>query len=178
MWICLFTSALLLMPFLSIISKTADFNNYISILFIYQISFFLLFVFYLVANSYANIKNLKDLLIFIFLYPVFLCVMMGLALNNTIGTIKGYLRIKSPFIRTPKFSIVTNKDSIKGKSYVKLKLSSTTLLEIISLSYFIYAAIYSIRLENFGASAFMLMMCVGIVLVMTFSLIHFIKSKS
>jgi cellulose synthase/poly-beta-1,6-N-acetylglucosamine synthase-like glycosyltransferase len=177
MWICLFASAILLMPFLSIITKTDSFNSFISVLLVYQLSFFLLFVFYLVSNSFANIRSIKDFVIFILLYPVFLSVMMGLALNNTIGTIKGYLRINSPFVRTPKFNIVSNDDSIKGKSYVKLKLNSTTVLELISLSYFIYATIYSIQLNNFGATAFMLMMCGGIILVMSFSVIHFFKSR-
>lgn len=177
MWVCLFFSALLLMPFLMIINSTSAFNNFIAILFIYQFTFVLLFIFYVTANFYAGIKSTKEILTFVLLYPVFLSVMMGIALNNAIGTIKGYLKIKSPFVRTPKLNIVNTTDEIKGKSYVKFNFSFTTLLEILSLSYFIYATFYTYNIGNFSAFMFMLMITGGTLLMLSFSLLHYLKAR-
>ena len=36
---------------------------------------------------------------------LFLMVSMGLALNNSVAVIEGYLGIKSSFVRTPKFNV-------------------------------------------------------------------------
>ncbi len=42
---------------------------------------------------------------FVFLFPLFLALSMGLSLHNSIAVLQGYLCKKSPFVRTPKINI-------------------------------------------------------------------------
>jgi len=76
---------------------------------------------YYVANVQAELDKqsyAKMLFKFIFLFPLFLALSMGLSLHNTVAVIQGYIGKKSPFIRTPKFNIKGIKDSFKKQNYL------------------------------------------------------------
>jgi len=85
---------------------------------------------YYVANVQASRNGqsyLWTLLKFIFLFPVFLSLSMGLSLHNTIAVLQGYIGKKTAFIRTPKFNISGLKDSFKNHNYLARKVSWTTI---------------------------------------------------
>jgi len=103
-WVCLLGSALLLMPFQYVINSGKGLQSFLNVFVIFEVSFFLLLIFYFTANMVAN-KNTSRWrnLLLIPLYPFFLTFSMGISIYNTIGVLEGYLGKKSPFIRTPKF---------------------------------------------------------------------------
>jgi len=90
----------------------------------------------------------KSLYKFVFLFPLFLALSMGLSLHNTVAVIQGYRGKKSPFVRTPKFNIQTIKDSFSKSKYLSKKLSWTTLLEGFMALYFLGGVIGGILIQN------------------------------
>ncbi|MEM7102442.1 MAG: cellulose synthase family protein [Bacteroidota bacterium] len=100
---------------------------------------------YYVANVQASRGDdgyFKTLFKFIFLFPMFLSLSMGLSLHNTIAVIQGYLGKKSAFIRTPKFNIKGLSDTFKQRKYLEGKISWVTIMEGLLALYFLVAAVY------------------------------------
>jgi len=98
---------------------------------------------------------------FITNFPLFLAFSMGMALHNSIAVVEGYLGIKTPFIRTPKFNVKTKGDSWKGNQYLNKVLTPVTFFEGLLAIYFIYGVVSGFRLEDYGLILFHLMMALG-----------------
>ena len=106
---------------------------------------------YYVANVQAVPQGssfTKSFFKFIFLFPLFLALSMGLSLHNSVAVIQGYLGKKSPFVRTPKFNIKSLRDSFSRNKYVIRKLSWTTIFEGLLALYFGGAVISAFYLQN------------------------------
>ena len=94
-------------------------------------------------------------------FPAFLAVSMGLSLHNGIAVLEGWLGVKSPFIRTPKFNIITKKDSWKNNVYIRHKVDVITLLEGVLCLYFLFGISAGIYLHDWGLLVFHLMLTTG-----------------
>ncbi len=94
-------------------------------------------------------------------FPMFLTFSMGLAFHNAIAVTEGYLGIKTPFIRTPKFNISGSKGSWSGNKYIKASLNVQTLIEGLISVYFIYGFYKGISLGDYGLIFFHLMLAIG-----------------
>ena len=67
------------------------------------------FLIYVLHYFISFLKNTKGSLGekisgFVFYFPLFVSLFIGVSLSNSIGIVQGYLGIKSGFVRTPKFS--------------------------------------------------------------------------
>ncbi|MEL6560284.1 MAG: cellulose synthase family protein [Bacteroidota bacterium] len=177
-WVCLLGSALLLMPFQYVVNVNPGLKNYLGIFVIFEVSFFLLLIFYFTANVVANkaAPFWKNLML-IPLYPFFLTFSMGISIYNTIGVLEGYLGKKSPFVRTPKFNITSKQDGFQKKSYVKFKLSPVSMLELCLFCYFAFSSFMTWQYGNYKAFMFLLMMTCGIALVFILSVLHHLKAN-
>ena len=69
---------------------------------------------------------------------------MGLSLFNSIAVMEGYLGIKSPFVRTPKFNIVGKETSVKDNQYARSPIPAIAIIEGLLAVYFGLAIWYSI----------------------------------
>lgn len=98
----------------------------------------------------------------------FLMVSMGLALNNTVAVIEGYLGIKSSFVRTPKFN-VNKKSEFKGNKYDKKRLSLINIGEGLLMVLFGYTTINRAIYGDIGMVPFHLMLTIGYGLVFFYS---------
>ncbi|MEO1628672.1 MAG: cellulose synthase family protein [Bacteroidota bacterium] len=114
----------------------------------------------------------KLLFKFIFLFPLFLALSMGLSLHNTIAVLQGYRGKKSPFVRTPKFNIKNIKDSFRKQSYVHTRLSWITIFEGVLTIYFTAAFIYGMQVQANPFLLFHLMLAVGFGAIFYFSVRH------
>ena len=177
-WLCLIFSAILSVPLLFIIEEAGRYADYIKIFGVYQVSFVALFVFYLIANAQLALKSWKDYALFLIYYPAFLTLSMGISLNNALGVIRGYLGIRSAFVRTPKFNVRKGASEFKNKSYVKLNINGVTLLEMLCSVYFIWGSYISLKFEQYAAFPFLLMMALGFILVLFFSVYHKRKAEA
>ena len=176
-WVCVLFSGLLLLPFLQAVNSSSTYGDMLGAVGVYHFTFFALLLFYTVANYSVGFKSRAGLVTFLLSYPAFLSLSMGLSLHNAFGVIKGYLGIKSSFVRTPKFNILKRDGGFDGKSYVKLELSFTTFLEFACLLYFSYGMYYSWVHENYVAFPFLLMQAIGFAIVLIYPVIHYTRSR-
>ncbi len=119
----------------------------------------------------------RALLKFIFLFPLFLALSMGLSLHNSVAVIQGWLGKKSAFVRTPKFNIQSIKDSFLKNNYVNRQLSWTTIGEGLLALYFFAAVAAGIYLENMTFLLFHLLLAFGFGTIFYFSLKHLTFTK-
>ena len=106
---------------------------------------------YYVANVEAVWKTgftFRSVMKFLFLFPVFLSLSMGLSLHNSIAVLQGFMGKKSPFVRTPKFNIKTLSDTIQKRKYLSRKIPLTTILEGLLSVYFLVGVICGIFLNQ------------------------------
>jgi hypothetical protein len=80
---------------------------------------------------------------FLVYFPIFLSFSMGLSLFNSIAVMEGYLGIKSPFIRTPKFNIVGKESKVKDNQYARSPIPVIAFFEGLLAVYFGLATWYS-----------------------------------
>jgi len=113
-------------------------------------------------NSYRDKKGhfLSDLWRFTLRFFQFLSVSMALSLSNAVAVIEGYLRIKSSFVRTPKFN-VAKKDEFSGNHYDKKSLSIVNIAEGIFMSVFAFTAVNRLIYADFGMVPFHAMLAIG-----------------
>jgi len=133
---------------------------------------------YYVANVQAELDKQsygKMLFKFIFLFPLFLALSMGLSLHNTVAVIQGYIGKKSPFIRTPKFNIQNIKDSFKKQNYLAKKLPWTTIFEGLLAVYFLFGILGGIYLKDWSFLLFHGMLMVGFGSICFYSVRHWAR---
>ncbi|MFY0606265.1 MAG: glycosyltransferase [Cyclobacteriaceae bacterium] len=94
-------------------------------------------------------------------FPVFLTFTMGLALHNAIAVLEGYLGVKSPFVRTPKFNIQKKSDTWSANTYMAQEITFVTVLEGLLCLYFIFGVVSGFYLGDFGLILFHLMLAIG-----------------
>jgi hypothetical protein len=109
---------------------------------------------------------------------MFLSVSMGVSFHKAIAVIEGYMGKKSPFIRTPKFNIIKNKDVWEKNKYLVSSISILTLVEITLTMYFLYGLVYAITYNDFVLFPFHLMLFLGYGYVAFFSIFHSRKSSN
>ncbi|NRA10418.1 MAG: glycosyltransferase [Crocinitomicaceae bacterium] len=99
----------------------------------------------------------------------FLMVSMGLALNNSVAVMEGYLGIKSSFVRTPKFN-VNVKSEFTGNKYDKKSISILNIGEGLLMLLFAYTTVNRAIYGDLGMIPFHLMLTIGYGLVFFSSL--------
>lgn len=176
-WLCLFFSAVFFLPFQYYMVNNPDLRPYFGFMYIYHIAFGVLLIYYLVSNRSLVGKSISENIRFLLSYPLFLTVSMGISLYNSLGVIQGFLGIKTSFVRTPKFNIVGHADDLIGKSYIQMKVSSITFLELLAVIYFSYSTYYTAVTGNYIALPFVVMMTFGLLSVLFFSTIHYYKGQ-
>jgi hypothetical protein len=86
---------------------------------------------------------------------------MGFAVNNSRAVFEGLMNRKSEFVRTPKFKVVDNDDSISGKKYVNKKLGFSVYVELIMAVYCLVGIVSSIYFLEIAALPFQLLFFIG-----------------
>ena len=119
---------------------------------------------YFVANSdtsWSEEHVFKRIGRFIFMFPLFLSLSMGLSLHNSIAVIEGYRGKKSAFIRTPKFNIQRIQDTFNKGFYAVGKVSGTTITEGLLALYFLTAVVMGVVLDKTSFLIYHIMLMIG-----------------
>ena len=141
----------------------------------FMAGFLSMVIVYYTANIKADIKGVsKEKLFwrFLGLYPLFLCLSMGLALHNAIAVIQGWWGKKSEFVRTPKFNIRNVTDSVKKGNYIKAKLKWPTIMEGVLCIYFTLGVLDGIIWNNTEFLIFHIMLALGYGSICYYSIKH------
>lgn len=160
--------SLLTLPILHIKDSFSDLNYLLQYGAIALIS--TIFLAYYYWHSYRDKKGNPIVVFFTFIgrFIMFLMVSMGLALNNSVAVIEGYMGIKSSFVRTPKFN-VNKKSEFKGNKYDKKRLSLVNFGEGFLFLLFGYTAVNRAIYGDIGMVPFHLMLTIGYGLVFFYS---------
>jgi cellulose synthase/poly-beta-1,6-N-acetylglucosamine synthase-like glycosyltransferase len=115
-----------------------------------------LVMFYL-ASAISHQKSRKGGIVkFIKEFPGFIALSLGTTMHNTVAVIEGYLGIKTPFVRTPKFNITNGKKVIAEGNITWL-----TFIEGSLAIYFVFGVFLSFKLLDFTFLPFHLLLFVG-----------------
>lgn len=147
-FLCVFIIGVFSVPVLFLL-ETIGFNaRYFGIFLLSMLSIVGVYFVANVRTTWKGESYLKIIFKFLFIFPVFLALSMGLSLHNSIAIIQGYIGKKSPFVRTPKFDIKNIADKLNKDKYMATKIPFTTIMEGILCLYFIYAIYAGIEMHN------------------------------
>lgn len=160
--------SLISLPVLHIKDSFSDLNYVLQYGVIFLLSTVFLMFYYWQSYRDKTDNLFISFLKFIVRFFQFLIVSMGLALNNTVAVMEGYLGIKSSFVRTPKFN-VSVKSEFKGNKYDKKRLSILNIGEGILFALFAYTTINRAIYGDLGMVPFHAMLAIGYGMVFFYS---------
>lgn len=132
-------------------------------------SIFVLALFYFTAYRRLGYGSLKS---FLWLYPAFLSLSMGMSLHNARAVLLGYLGKRTPFVRTPKWNLVGSSGSFEDKKYITKKIPPISWVEGFLGLYFLVALAVGIRLGEWGFIPLHAMLVFGFFAVFHYSVKH------
>ena len=162
LFVCIFMVIVLSVPVLYIKNNPNQPQWIFKITGLLIFSLITLGIYYYISQKSLKTEHRKSGFTFIYQFPLFLSVSMGLSLHNAIAVIEGYIGKKSPFVRTPKFNITKQGGTWKDKSqYFKSTFNILTLMEIGMCFYSISGIITAFLLNDFGLVPFHCMLALG-----------------
>ncbi len=164
--------AILSVPVLYIRSRHPEWAVAYYLINFFQVNLLILIAFYGIPFWLTKTHNRAR---FVWVFPMYSSLMMGLSLHNTIAVVEGFLGRKTPFVRTPKFNVNTAHDSWSGNVYLSRSFSWLTVLEGLLLLYFVGGIALGLYLHDFRMLFFHTMLAVGFGLVFVYSLLHSLR---
>ena len=146
--------------------------HYFKLASLFLLSLFALALFYGVSYFKMNGRSFKTFGSFLYRFPLFLSLSMGLSLHNGIAVIEGYVGKKSPFIRTPKFNIKEKNDSWKSNVYSISKVNKLTIVEGLMAVYFALGLVLGVYYYDYTLVVFHAMLMTGFATVFYYSIKH------
>jgi cellulose synthase/poly-beta-1,6-N-acetylglucosamine synthase-like glycosyltransferase len=171
-FLSVFVVGVLSVPLLFVLEPLGFKTKYFAI---FLISMMSIVAVYFVANirtTWRGENIFKVLFKFIFLFPVFLALSMGLSLHNSIAVLQGYMGRKTAFIRTPKFNIKSISDRFSSKKYQARKIPFTTIIEGLLSIYFFWAIFMGIEMHNNSFIFLHILLALGYGAIFYYSLKH------
>ncbi|MBD3637717.1 MAG: glycosyltransferase [Crocinitomicaceae bacterium] len=168
--------SILCIPMILIKAETDSFNTLFKVATIFMVSWLILGLFYWVSYNSTHQNKWRSLKEFLWKFPYFLSISMGLGLHNALAVIEGYIGKKSPFIRTPKFNIQDKADKWENNKYNVKKVSLLTYFEGLLLIYFLFGLKIAIEYEDYGMIPLLLFLIVGYGTVFISSIFHWKRS--
>ncbi len=156
-FVAVLVAALLSLPLLYFKDNHPGINTLFHLGSIFFLGFLSVAFFYWTATQ----RFYPDTSRFFLLFPAFLIISMGLSLHNGLAVIEGWLGIRTPFRRTPKFNIVEKRDSWLDKSYLKANINLITVLEGFLSFCFIFAVVKEIQMNDSTLLLFHAMLALG-----------------
>lgn len=171
-FLCVFVVGVFSVPVLFLLEPLGFNSKYFAI---FLTSLLSIVAVYFVANVRTTWKGesyYKVFFKFLFLFPVFLALSMGLSLHNSIAVIQGYIGKASPFVRTPKFNLKTITDKMNKKKYLATKVPFTTVIEGVLAIYFVGAIYVGFQMNNNSFIFLHLLLAVGYGAICFYSVKH------
>lgn len=170
-FISIITCSLLTVPLLFVKEFYPQYNLIFKISRVAGICLVIYIVHYFISyfnNTQGSIG--KKLSGFVFHFPLFVSLFIGISLSNAIGIVQGYLGIKSAFVRTPKFNSTTSDNKVMKSGYAEAKINWLTLTEGLLAFYFLLGLIQAFYFKNYGSMPLLLMACIGFSMVFGLSI--------
>jgi len=160
-FLCVFAMAVLSLPLLFFKNYSSHFSHLYYGGNLFLVCTVLLMIYYWNSYRLKGRNALLRVLRFFRDFVLFFSATMGLSLHNSIAVLEGHLGKRSPFVRTPKFSIKSKQDNWRGKKYSISHLSVTTIIEGLLASFFLFAIGSDVYLSDYSLLPLHLMACWG-----------------
>jgi len=85
---------------------------------------------------------------------------------------EGYSGVKSAFIRTPKFNLISLKDRILNNRYLVQKITMKTWIEAVICIYFVFAIALGVYIEYYSFLVFHILLMFGFGINFYYSVRH------
>jgi len=116
----------------------------------------------------------KDWLRRIAYLPGLMAVGIGMTIPGSKAVLEGALGFKTPFVRTPKFSVEGNKGEWMSKKY-RCDIGFLTIVEILFGIYFLFGTIYAWNIGIYGVIPFLLLFMCGYLYTGLWALVQSLK---
>ncbi len=160
-------AAILNVP-LIFIKNSGPHELYFAVMSLFVLAFVSSFMFYLYSQKDIREDWRKKIVLF----PLFMAGSMGFAVNNSRAVFEGLMSRKSEFVRTPKYKVVSNKDSWIGNKYSSKKLGMSVIVELIMAIYCLVGIAASIYFFELAALLFQILFFLGFAFVSGTSIKH------
>lgn len=174
-FICILGTALLSVPVLYVKHLLPDLALFFNLAFVFTFALVILALFYWAAH-HEKIKDMGTFFRFIWTFPLFLSVSMGLSLHNALAVIEGYIGRKTPFVRTPKMGDRSADGGVFKDGYLKSVIAPMTMLEVMLSLYAVGGLFLAFYLDDAGLVPYHLMLAVGFGAVAYYSIAHSIRT--
>lgn len=171
-FICVLLTALLSLPMLSLKHEVPGLEVLFKLGSLLVLSLLGLLAFYWTALYQQYHSVWQTTRHFVPEFLLFLSMSMGLSLHNSVAVIEGYMGRKTPFIRTPKHNLVSQRDTWRQHAYAISSINPVTVLEGLLAVYFGYGIVMAFQLQDFGLLPFHMMLVLGFGSVFIYSLHH------
>ena len=160
-FICVILSSVMSFPLLLMKGQFPEFHRFFLAASLFLLSFAVLGIIYWLSAMSRKVSVFQSAIYFFRTFPLFLSVMMGMSLHNSIAVIEGYIGKKTPFVRTPKFNIKSKTDSWSGNRYVSPQVNKLTLAEGFMALYFFAAVCTAFFIGDYAFLPFHLLLAFG-----------------
>ncbi|MHB8580360.1 MAG: cellulose synthase family protein [Ignavibacteriaceae bacterium] len=160
-------AAILNVP-LIFIKNSGPHELYFAVMSLFVLAFVSSFMFYLYSQKDIRADWRKKIVLF----PLFMAGSMGFAVNNSRAVFEGLMSRKSEFVRTPKYKVVSNKDSWIGNKYSSKKLGMSVIVELMMAIYCLVGIAASIYFFELAALPFQILFFLGFAFVSGTSIKH------
>lgn len=171
-FLLILTTGILSIPLMFLLRHFEIKIPYLSIGFMGMISIVLVYYEANVRSKLEAKNRWKSIYTFLFMFPVFLSLSMGLSLHNALAVLQGFSGKKTAFIRTPKFNMISGKEVWKGNQYLKRKWSVLDLVEGMLGLVFLVLSFNGIWHKDLGFLYLHLLFGIGFSTVFYYSIIH------
>lgn len=176
-FICVLGTALLSVPVLWIKHLFPELRTLFNIAIIFTFALVILAVFYWAAHQ-DKITDRKSFFRFLWTFPLFLSMSMGLSLHNALAVLEGYIGRKSPFVRTPKTGDLNGDMTIFKGGYWKSVIAPLTILEVLLALYAVSGLVSAFMLKDAGLVPYHLLLALGFGSVAYYSIAHSLRAKA
>ncbi|MFC2175378.1 cellulose synthase family protein [Bacteroidota bacterium] len=171
-FLAVFTSAVVSVPLFFWLATSTFNQDYLSYTYMFFAGFAILAIFYWTTIRQRHANAFSTTLQFALYFPVFLSLSMGLSLFNSIAVLEGYLGVKTPFVRTPKFNIVGNATGTKSNKYIRSRPPVIAILEGLLALYFFMAVYKGFTLAYYPFIPFHALLALGFSGIFYYSIKH------
>ena len=123
--------------------------------------------FYMIAQRELYPGEWRRRIIFV---PFLMAAGIGLAVTNSKAVIEAIVGKETEFVRTPKYHVEAREEAWVGKKYVRHRAGWIPIIELCLAGYFLFTTVYSLTMENYLTTPFLLLFFMGYAYMGTMSL--------
>lgn len=176
-FVCILGTALLSVPVLLVKQDHPELRMLFNIAIVFTFALLVLVVFYWIAHR-KDMPEWRGTLRFLWTFPLFLSVSMGLSLHNAIAVLEGYAGRRTPFLRTPKLGGDKGDKAIRRDGYWRSVISPITVLEGAIAAYAVWGIVIGFRTGDLGLLPYHIMLALGFGLVGWYSVVHSLRTTT